>query len=127
SRAVHPDTLVITLVRLTALVAIVMAAVRRHVLGLRGEQVEIRRKRERGGTAAQREPRLHVESIVNACVEPRQARLLGDGCNSSTLAGEGGGEYAAIRAREAGGGGRVRRVLRRREHGHAPRVRLRRP
>src|SRR6266704_1550707 len=102
-------------------------AARRRLLGARGDLVEVRRKREGGSPAAQRESCLHVESIVNSRIQPRQACLLGAGCNSITLAWEGGGEYAAIRAREAGVGGRVRRVLRRREHGYDPRVRLRGP
>src|SRR5213593_4517392 len=99
-----------------------MAVARRHLLGARGDLVEVRRKRERGGPAAQRESRLKVESIVNSRIEPRQACLLGDGCQSSTLAWEGGGEYARHRARNAGVGGRVRRVLRRREYGVDTRV-----
>src|SRR6266545_357342 len=90
----------------------------RPLLGARGDLVQVRRKRECSSPPAQLESCLHVEAIVNSCVEPRQACLLGDGCQSSTLAWEGGGEYAAIRAREAGVGGRVRRVLRRREHRH---------
>src|SRR5881409_4386167 len=98
-----------------------------YLLGARGDLVQVRRKRERGSAAAQRESCLHVEAIVNSRIQPRQACLLGDGCNSSTLAWEGGGEYAAIRAREAGVGGRVRRVLRRREYGVDTRVCLQGP
>src|SRR2546427_3375405 len=43
-----------------------MAVARRHLLGARGALVEVRRQRERGGPAAQRESRLKVESIVNS-------------------------------------------------------------
>src|SRR3989442_358887 len=53
-----------------------MAVARRHLLGARGDLVEVRRQRERGGPAAQRESRLKVESIVNSRIQPRQARLL---------------------------------------------------
>src|SRR5205809_7193630 len=94
-----------------------MAVARRHLLGARGDLVEVRRQRERGGPAAQRESRLKVESIVNSRVQPRQARLVGGSCQSSTLAWEGGGEYDRHRARIAGEGGGVRWVLRRRELG----------
>src|SRR6266516_278771 len=104
-----------------------MAVAKRSLLGARGDLVEVRGKSERGSSAAQGEPRLHVESIVDSRVESRQACLLGDGCHSRTLAWESGGEYAAKRARETGMSGRVGRVLRRREHGVDTRVCLRGP
>src|SRR5882724_349418 len=97
------------------------------LLGARGDLVQVRRKRERGSPAAQLESRLEVESIVNARIQPRQACLLGHGRQPNSLAWERGGEYFAIRAREARVGGRVRRVLRRREHGVDTRVCLRWP
>src|SRR5690348_11987046 len=100
---------------------------RRPLPGARGDLVEICRKRERGSPAAQRESCLKVESIVNSRIQPRQACLLGDGCQSSTLAWERGAEYAAQRPREAGVSGRVRRVLQCREYGPDARVRLRGP
>src|SRR5438093_1011326 len=93
----------------------------------RGDLVEVRGKSERRRATAQLEPRYHVESIVNSCVETRQARLLGDGFHSSTLAWEFVSENGAKRTRETGMSGRVRRVLRRREHGVDTRVCLRRP
>ena len=65
-----------TLVRLTALVAIVMAAVRRRLLGARRDLVEVRRKRERSSPAAQRESCPHVESIVNAWRYPEKGTSL---------------------------------------------------
>src|SRR5437762_7262896 len=104
-----------------------MAVARRPRPGARGDLVEVRRQRERGHTTAQREPRHHVESIVNSCVETRQARLLGDGFHSSTLAWEFVSENGTKRTRETGVSGRVRRVLRRREHSVDTRVCLRGP
>ena len=93
-----------------------MTVVKRALLRARGDLVEVRRKCERGSTTSQREPCLKVESIVNSCVEPRQACLLSHGIQACTLAWEGVDEYAAERARETGVSGRVRRVLRCREY-----------
>src|ERR1700694_2714948 len=104
-----------------------MAVARRPFLGARGDLVEVRRQRERRSATAQLEPRHHVESIVNSCVEARQARLLGDGFHSSTLAREFISENDTKRARETGVSGRVRRVLRRREYGMDTAVCLRGP
>src|SRR5262249_33455689 len=91
----------------------------------RGDLVEVRRKCKRCSTTSQREPRLKVESIVNSCVEPREACLLSHGIQKCTLAWEGGHEYAAERARETRVSGRVRRVLRDRKDRVDTRVCLR--
>src|SRR5947208_15799835 len=99
-----------------------MAVARRPRPGARGDPVEVRRQRERGHTTAQREPRLHVESIVNSRVESRQTCFLSHGVHSRTLAGECVGEYGTKGARETGVRGRVRRVLRRREYGMDARI-----
>src|SRR6266480_183821 len=99
-----------------------MAVARRPRPGARGDLVEVRRQGERGRTTAQREPRLHVESIVNSRVESRQTCFLSHGLHSRTLAGECVGEYGTKGARETGVRGRVRRVLRRREYGMDARI-----
>src|SRR5262245_33358828 len=93
-----------------------MTVVKRALLCARGDLVEVCRKCKRCSTTSQREPRLKVESIVNSCVEPREACLLSHGIHACTLAWEGVDEYGAERARETGVTGRVRRVLRGRKY-----------
>ena len=53
-----------------------MTVMKRALLRARGDLVEVCGKCKRGSTTSQREPRFKVESMVNSCVEPRQACLL---------------------------------------------------